>query len=189
VPFHKIGRVDESGTDYPWNFPDVWATERAAGTDRILIAPRNSQVALLSSLVDVVPEPMWLLYVLLASRRNHIPGRYQSPAPESRETVKNFLLEFRDFFEQDGRHNFWIGSAASPAMLIWDRHNRIFGYGPIDEFRQVAIDNGLRQTDPAEIRPPSPHAHHYHAEFDDQENLVLGRWAWQHTPLHDQDIE
>lgn len=189
MTLYKIGRVVEDASQCEWIWPDVWATEVAGGTERILMASSGSPTQLLSRLADAIPEPMWLLYVLLVSRRDNVPGRYQSPSLESRDALKAFLFEFQDFLEHDGRHNLWIRSGASPAMLVWDRHNRIYGYGVVDEFRDIAIAAGLCETDSAEIRPPTPHAHHYHAEFDDQEDRLLAKWAWHHTPLSNQDDE
>ena len=185
----RLGEVLSDADERPWIYPHLWSRQRLATTERIILAPRDRQVSLLSSLVETMPEPLWLLYVLLVSRSGHVPGRYQSPIPENRQFVRDFLLDFRNFLEQDGRHNLWIGSATSPAMLVWDHHNRIFGYGPVDKWSEMAVAGGLQQCEPERLHPPSPHSHHYHQELDAEEDRILACSEWHRTPLQKQDDE
>jgi hypothetical protein len=180
------------GTGQPqggaWSFPDLWAREQTSGPDRLILAPKSGQTDALLRLVEVVPEPIHLLYVLIVPRGpDHRQGRYQSPEPTTRENTRTILRDFRDFLEQDGRHNIWLRSATSPAMLVLDRHNLIYAYGPLDEFQRITEGLALTEVPSSSIRLPDPHSHHYHPEFDSDERRMMNLWPWHQTPLQDQD--
>jgi hypothetical protein len=183
---YKLGTAKPQ--DEPWSFPDLWAREQTSGPERLILAPRSGEIDALLRLVEIVPEPIHLLYVLIVPREpDYQPGRYQSPDPVTREEAKTFLLEFRDFLEQDGRHNLWLRSATSSAMLVFDRHKLIYAYGPLDEFQRIAEGLALTEVPSSSIRLPSPHSHHYHPQFDPDEKRMMSLWSWHQTPLQDQD--
>ncbi len=83
-------------------------------------------------LLEVSPEPFCILYVLTIPRSEERPGRYES-APVSREEARQFLSRFREFFENDARHHIWIKSIDGPDLLVYDKHNVIYAYGPLRE--------------------------------------------------------
>jgi hypothetical protein len=150
--------------------------------------PRSGQIDALLRLVEIVPEPIHLLYVLIVPREpHHQSGRYQSPEPVTQDETRTFLHRLKDFLEQDGRHNLWLRSAISSAMLVFDRHHLIYACGPLDEFRQKAEDLGLVEVPPSLMPLPAPHSHHYHAQFDSDENRMMDMWPWHQTPLRDDD--
>jgi hypothetical protein len=183
---YKLGSAQPQ--EEPWSFPDLWAREQTSGPERLIFAPRSGQIDALLRLVDVLPEPIHLLYVLIVPREpNHQPGRYQGLDPVTREETRTFLSEFRDFLEQDGRHTLWLRSATSSAMLVLDRHNLIYAYGPLAEFQQIAEALGLTEVPLSSIALPSPHTHHYHQQFDSDEKRMMSLWPWNQTPLHGQD--
>ena len=105
-PLYKFG--NGALEDQPWMYQNIWALEHLASTDRLIIAPRIDYICLIESLLDVMPEPIWLLYVLVVPRGEGEAGRYQSAEPQSREHVRRFLSEFRAFLENDGRQNLWL---------------------------------------------------------------------------------
>lgn len=104
---HKFGTLDPAGNDVPYRYPDLWAREQTTGPERIVAAPAASHIDLLIALSRVLPEPFGILYVLLVSRSDQEPGRYQSPVPVSRAEMETFLHEFRGFLEGNGRHHIW----------------------------------------------------------------------------------
>jgi hypothetical protein len=163
--------------DRPHEYPNVWAAEKTSdGGSRLLIAPSTDQVELLIRLLQPMPEPFWLLYVLVVNRGDSELGRYQSPAPQTRDGAERFLRGFRAFLEKDGRHNVWIASASSADMLIYDRHNVIYAYGSLIEWRSILSEAGFSEI--PLIRIPSPHSHHYHQSMDDEERRMVGYWEW-----------
>jgi hypothetical protein len=180
---YKFGILNPD--DQPYCYLNVWATEETSGGSRLVIAPGNDQVGVLLRLMEVMPEPFGLLYVLVVPRGEGEPGHYQSPEPQTRHAVARFLGEFKTFLENDGRHHLWIASTSSPAMLVYDRHNLIYSYGPLEEFRTILSEIGLKAT--SSIQIPDPHAHHYHQRFDEDGNRMLAYWDWHYTPLHEAD--
>lgn len=169
----------------PYRYPNLWQIEQTTGPQRIVLAPATDQIDLLVELTRQLPEPFGVLYVLTVPRKGeHEPGRYQSEQPCSRSELEAFLDRFRDYFEQDGRHNLWVFSLPSRAQIIYDNHNVLYGYGPLESFASVAQSRGMTN---GEVRFPSPHAHHYHAEFDADERAILGYWEWKYFPLQESD--
>lgn len=180
---YKFGFLNPD--DQAYRYPNVWAIEQTSGPCRLAIAPENSQVDALLNLIETMPEPFWILYVLVVPRKGNEPGRYQSPEPQTRDAMGRILREFKAFLENDGRHNLWIKSESSPAMLVYDRHNLIYGYGPLEEFEAILSKMGLKES--PSIQPPVPHSHHYNASFDIDEHRILEYWPWHYTPLKDTD--
>jgi len=174
--------------DRPHVYPNVWTDEKTSdGGSRLLIAPSTDHVGLLIQLLQPMPEPFWLLYVLIVNRGESELGRYQSPAPQTRDGAERFLEDFRTFLEKDGRHNLWIASASSSEMLIYDRHNVIYAYGSLSKWQLVLSE--MRFSEVPLIRIPSPHSHHYHQSMDGEERRMVGHWDWNRTPLMPSDEE
>jgi hypothetical protein len=185
---YRIG--DGAPEDHAWAFPNVWTLEELPSTTRMVIAPESENFGLLLKLIEVMPEPMGLLYVLVVPRGGGQAGRYQSPEPLPREKIQRFLSDLRDFLNKDGRHNLWIRSMSSSAMLVYDRHDLIYAYGlpkQFDQWKQIVEQSGLNDISPKSVEIPSPHSHHYHSVFDAQEQRLLSYLPWLRTPLRDQD--
>lgn len=98
--------------------------------------------------------------------------------------MESFLLEFKDFFESDGRHHVWVMSLPGSSTLVYDHHNVIYAYGPLDEFTEILKSNGFHQNG---ISFPAPHSHNYNPENDDAEERVVQHWAWIQSPLWPDD--
>lgn len=180
---HKLGVIRDS-QDEPHAHADTWDLQETVGPRRLVIAPSGGHVALMLELAGCLKGPFWLLYVLLVSRRGRDPGRYQRPFPAEPAALRSILEEFRDFLELDGRHHLWILSAAGKGTLVYDHHNLLYAYGPLEGYEEVLLRRGFRR-DPVSI--PAPHTHNYHPEFDDDEDRLLRRWDWKRTPLQDGD--
>jgi hypothetical protein len=126
-----------------------------------------------------------LLYVLVVPRGNAESGRYQSPEPQTGTAVRSFLTEFSKFFESDGRHNLWIASKSGSEMLIYDRHNVIYAYGPLTAWTQALAADGFNEV--PDVRFPSPHSHHYHQRLDLEQDRLITYYDWHRTPSKESD--
>lgn len=180
---YKFGFMNPD--DRAYFYPNTWAEEKTSGPDRLAIAPRASYIAALARLVESMPAPSWVLYVLVVPRGGCEAGRYQSAELHSTGDVQRFLGEFKDFLEQDGRHHLWIRSVSGAAMLVYDRHNLIYAYGLLAEFEAILSEIGLGKS--KTLRIPDPHVHHYNEGFDAEERRVLEYWEWNRSPLLDAD--
>jgi hypothetical protein len=183
----KFGYVNEAGAELPYQHKNIWAREKTSGPDRLVIAPSSGQVDVLLKLAAVMPEPYFLLYVLHTPRSEVAPGRYQSPEPVSRDQLIQFLRKFGDFLEGDARHDLWVGSSEKSSLLVYDRHQLLFAYGPLASFKSVLNENGLREID--EVRLPDPHVHRYNQEFDLKAAELMNYWSWKQFPLQDSDFQ
>jgi hypothetical protein len=181
---YKFGFLNPE--DQPYHYPNVWATEQTSGPSRLMIAPRGNQVDLLLRLIEAMPESFLVLYVLVVPRGGSEAGRYESSELQTRDSVRQFLQEFKDFFENDGRHHLWIHSVSNSGTLVFDRHNLIYGYGPLNDLETILSEIGLEKS--LSIQIPDPHAHHYNESLDREEHRVLAYWPWLSTPLLDADI-
>ena len=106
-----------------------------------------------------------------------------------REEMERFFGTFRALFEGDGRADVWAASVDENGVphgqIIYDRHEIIFAYGPLDLYEATLRSNGLVQT--SEIPTSFPHWHHYRPEFDRDVTSLLEYWEWKICPLHEDD--
>lgn len=141
-------------------------------------------MSLLSKLATCLPEPYRVLYVLVVPRSSvHDAARYEAPDELSREELSDFLTEFAEYLEFDGRHHLWIASP-DHGTIVYDRHNILYGYGPLDCFTKVALSERLVR---GKVNVPGPHWHAYHPEYDRLQNRLLRRWNWVQNPLRSVD--
>ena len=179
----KFGHSQGAET-VPFFYSNIWNVEQTPAYERLVIAPSSSQIDLLLELTRVLPEPFGILYVLIASRANHERGRYQNPQPISRIEMESFLKDFRSFLEKDARHHVWVASLPGSATLVYDNHNVIYAYGPLQKFKRVLAAQAFSQ---GKVTFPVPHTHNYNPMFDAEENRVLSYWQWKQFPLADSD--
>ena len=106
-----------------------------------------------------------MLYVLHTTRTAAELGRYESPELTSAD-VESFLSEFGRFLSQDSRHDLSVRSHDDDATIVFDRHNLIFAYGPLELFERELQLSGAREGEPAVL---GAHMHHYHPDWDDAE--------------------
>ena len=181
---HKFSQL--TGTDtVPYVYPNVWEVEQTTGPERLVVAPPTKQVEPMLALTKLLPEPFGVLYVLTVPRGSSgEPGRYQSTQPATRSEMEAFLKRFCKYLESDARHHLWVTSLPNSALLVYENHNVIYAYGPLDEFKKVLRAKGLTE---GQVRFPSPHTHNYHLEFDGDERQVMSYWEWVYFSLAEGD--
>ena len=151
--------------------------------ERLVAGVPGGDPAVFEPLVDCLEPPYYLLYVLHTPRGEAPPGRYQSPAISFAQ-IKEFLLRFAPLLSGDARFDLWAHSPGDKATVVWDRHNQVFGYGPLDQYASALASMGFSPGCP---EVPAPHQHHYRAELDTLAREVLTAFDWSHTPLRPED--
>jgi hypothetical protein len=154
-----------------------------AKSQRIVAGVPDSDPNIFLRLAGCLKEPLYLLYVLHTCRGEADLGRYQSPELSFRE-VQAFVDEFRSFLSADGRFDLWVYSPEQKATVVWDRHNLIHAYGPLDCYSSELMALGFAQ---GELAPLGPHTHHYRSELDAQAKRVIARFDWAYSPLRPED--
>ncbi len=179
----KLGTV-RSGDDVAIRYEPSYARQVVGGVERLVIAAGDGPVGLLRELLPLLPEPVWVLYVLITPRSDAPAGRYQSAKAHGRDEVLALLERFESFLTIDGRHNLWL--AAPPAgQLVLDRHEVIYAYGPIAEIVAKLKEKNFVEVEM--IRLPVPHSHHFHEELDGDETAMLEHWEWLQSELQETD--
>lgn len=171
------------GTWIEHSHPATFELPTPDGSQRITAGLPASDIDVILRLARVLSEPLILLYVLHTPRGEAEPGRYQSP-PLTLQEVETFLREFREFMASDGRFDLWIYAPEERATVVWDRHNMIYAYGPLDAYTQAFRALGFTQ---GQAQVPLPHAHHYRSEFDELASKLIIWFDWQHSPLRPED--
>src|ERR1035438_7539332 len=185
-PTFKFGWLPgDNSQEQRYEYPNVFAVEKTTGPDRLVIAPSTQHIPMLFDLLDVMAEPIGVLYVLTVPRGAGAEGRYQSVNPHSKDEVKALLKRFGNFFENDGRHHLWIASMSSSDLLVFDKHNVIYAYGCTPIFEEVVVRRGLTKVETVQV--PCPHTHNYNEVFDRAQVEVLRYWDWKRFPLKDSD--
>ena len=176
----------ESGEDVPHDYGDVFFEQPCGSSTRLVIGPSSGHIDLLTQMAaELRGNPWFILYVLLVPRvGNRESGRYQSPPIETHTELASTLAAFTTFFEGDGRHHVWVGSGQNDGTLVYDHHNVIFGYGPLDRFARILRRQGFQER---EFWFPSPHSHSYLPENDAEEERLMSELDWRYFPLQDGD--
>jgi hypothetical protein len=183
---YKFGSLQDPRGESIFLHPNVWARERTSGPERLAIAPAAQHINILRTLLDLIPEPFHVLYVLAISRGGGEPGRYQSSTPKTKADVDMFLSTFVEFLELDARHRLWIKSVSTNDLLVYEQHNLIYVYGELGRMPVGLEAFGLKETDSIHI--PVPHTHKYNERFDFDQEKVLDYWEWQQSPIQDSDL-
>lgn len=176
----------EHGEHVLHDYGNVYFEQPCGPSTRLVIGASRDHVDLLIELATQLQGlPWFVLYVLLVPRKgNRESGRYQSPPFDTHAELSAFLAAFRSFFEGDGRHHVWVGSAANDGLLVYDQHNVIFAYGPLDSFRAILDSHGFREHP---FWFPAPHTHPYAPENDAEEERLMTEAEWQWSPLQPGD--
>ena len=133
-------------------------------------------------MLSLLKGPFWLLYILEVGRSGGEAGRYQVPEPLNIEEVGQFLETFRDFFEEDGRHELWIAPSVTDAKIVYDNHNVLYLYGPLDTFIAALGRHLTAAADRVEF--PYPHCHHHWPKHDVTEARLLAAYEWVLPRVH-----
>jgi hypothetical protein len=144
--------------------------------------PNSDPVVFLAALACLAP-PYQLLYILHTPRGEGAEGRYQSP-PLALSDVEKFLAKFSPFLSADGRYDLWGHSTSDGGTVVWDRHDKLFAYGPLDRIASALIALGFTEGSPP---VPAPHEHHYRPECDALANELLSAFDWTFSPLRSED--
>jgi hypothetical protein len=181
---YKLGMLqDDQWVEY--SHPPVFERQDMAGGhgERLHVGVPGGDPEIIRSLLQCLEAPFFLLYILHTPRGEGEPGRYQSPEL-AQEQVEAFLSRYANFLQSDGRFDLWAHSATSGGTIVWDRHNIVYAYGPLD-----CYETQLRRLDFVTGSPTIavPHQHHYRAEFDADARAILEEWSWCRTSLQPQD--
>lgn len=180
---YKITSFDTKKNEVIHDYSNIYEVEETANSERIKIGLSTDQVGLLISLLKSLNPPFFLLYVLVVNRQGNALGRYQPPLLETREEVIDFLLDFKEYLETDGRCHLWIGTLDNNGTLVFDQHNVVYAYGPEKYEKKLKKLNFSKE----EFNFPSPHCHHYYDTNDEYEKQILNYWEWELFPLADGD--
>jgi hypothetical protein len=173
-------------TEVPYEHGWQYMLEEYPNYTRLKIGASTKPIDLLLKLCDFLAPPYYCLYVLVVGRSSSPAGRYQSPLLSDRESLVDFLLDYKELFESDGRHHLWISAPDEGATLVYDKHAIIYAYGPLEEYVKVLHAAGYREK---VFDLPYPHGHNYLSENDSKVEELLQHWDWQHYPLQDIDEE
>ena len=154
-----------------------------SGTPRITAGVPGSDPSVVLELAKCLEAPLFLLYVLHTPRGEAEAGRYQSPELSLSE-VQELFEEFRPFLSGDGRFDLWLYSPSQRATVVWERHNTLYGYGPLECFQASLEAQGFVE---GELPPLGEHTHHYRAELDQYAKALLSRYHWLQSPLRPED--
>lgn len=180
----KLGSMAPDGTWHRHDHGNLWAIEPTSGRDRLVLAPSRAHVDLMIELLRALPEPFCILHVLITSRCGSHLARRQHPQMLPRSGAAHFLREYEAFFEGDGRHHVWVMSVPAEATIVYDNHDLLYAYGPLERFVGIAAARGMNE---GEIGIPAPHMHGYHEAYDEAEERLLSAVDWLESPLQPGD--
>ena len=163
--------------------PVFETTAMGDGVRKIVATAPGSDPLVLEELARCLTPPFYLLYLLHTPRGEGAAGRYQSGEVDQ-AALRGFMERFGRFLGNDGRHDFWVHSPADAATLVWDRHDLVHAYGPVDMLISKLRGLGFQEGTPS---IPSPHAHNYRAEFDTDAAAMLAEFDWSWSPLQPGD--
>lgn len=97
-----------------------------------------------------------------------------------------FFDQFGTLFADDGRADAWVGSTQGEGLIVLDRDDVLYAYGPLDEFERMLRDRGFAAGFPL---LPNPHIHNYNPELSPEE-ARLREWSrWNRVLPLDEDDE
>lgn len=161
----------------------VFALKFVGGVDRLVASVPAGTSEPFERLVLCMEAPYLLLYVLHTPRGEGEPGRYQCPELSTDE-FRSFMKRFGKFLSSDARFDLWAYSPRERSTVVWDRHNELFCYGPIERFTSELLSVGFQAGD---LAGSVPHQHHYRPEFDMDATELLERFPWSYSPLREED--
>lgn len=180
---YKLGHL-VSGNWVEHIYPATFSlSESTQGTQRLIAGVPDGRPEVFRPLVESLAPPYNLLYILHTPRGEEPAGRYQS-SPIDTEEFRRFIAQFSSYLSSDARFDIWAHSSSENATIVWDRHNQIFGYGPLQRYARTLNELGFAQ---GEVEVPAPHAHNYRSDCDPDAALVLQAFDWSFSPLREED--
>jgi hypothetical protein len=153
------------------------------GRSRLIAGVPGGDPAVFGALAARLAEPMVVLYVLHTPRGEGEAGRYESEEIGF-DALRNFLDRHAAFLAGDGRFDLWVMSSEAGGLLVWDRHNLLHAYGPLEAFAATLRGLGFQE---GELPPVGGHMHYYRSEFDQDAEAVLSAFDWRRKPLRPED--
>jgi hypothetical protein len=147
---------------------------------RMVATIGDGAVAFLEQTVNLLNEPLNLLYVLIEDDQK--AGIYEAFGVPKTQALE-VLREFRDFLEDDARHDFAVSDATGQGVM-YDQHQRLMLAGDLATFEPLLTEERFF---PGDVTLPWPHAHLFHPEFDTTLEKWLARLPWQFTPMPTDD--
>lgn len=181
----KLAAEAPQGLDQEHKYGHRFISEKTAGPDRLTIGADHDTAKLILSLAEHIPGQLYVLYILKASRTGADSARYQSPSLNHDELAE-FIWTFSEFLQRDARHDLWVGAIEGSELLVLDSHGLIYAYGLQQQFADVLRDSGLVE---GVVEIPAPHTHHYHVQFDSDEESILGYFPWEKYLLTPDDFD
>lgn len=179
---HKLSHLVDGGwTEH--SFAPLYTPPAEGEIERLVAGAPGGQAETFERLALCLTPPYFLLYVLHTPRGEAEAGRYQSPEL-SADQLRDFTARFAPYLAADARFDIWLHSPAEQATIVWDRHNQIFAYGPLDRFAKALSALGFSE---GSCQVPVPHQHHYRPEQDENAAALLSWCAWRHSPLRPED--
>ena len=178
---HKLSALKNNSDWYEHSSAPVY--EYAPGASRIVAALPSGSSEYFQKIVSSLAPPYMLLYVLHTPRGEATSGRYQSPELTS-EDFQEFITKFGSYLSSDSRFDIWARSSNDGATIVWDRHNLLYAYGPLEKLHNELTSLGFTSGS-ASI--PSPHTHNYHQALDHSAKELLSHLQWSRTDLHPED--
>ena len=168
-----------------YHYSNLYNIEQPSNYERLVIGLENDHINTMMDLFSVLEEPFYILYVLHTPRAGSELGRYQS-GPLTCEKTSALLNQFKDFLENDSRHDIWIYSPKTETTIIYDRHDLIYLYGFKEEHLHIIEEKGLKKE---RVKIPIPHVHNYNVEYDSNETELIKKYHWRRMPLQDEDYQ
>lgn len=165
------------------NFDALFNQEECGPSARLVAGIPHGDSRIFEQMVCSLEPPYYLLYVLHTSRGEGEIGRYQA-GEVSQARLREFLNRFSTFFAADARFDLWAHSPADNATIVWDRHNLLYAYGPLERISTQLSELGYTDGNPV---IPGPHLHHYREEMDIQATEILSAFEWTWSPLRAED--
>lgn len=165
------------------SFLPLYELDTAGDSPRLVAGVPGGRPDVFERLAACLAPPYFLLYVLHTPRGEGAPGRYQSDKITSDE-FHSFMARFGSYLSNDARFDIWLHSPSENATVVWDRHNRLFAYGPLDRFAAALQALGFSE---GQCEALGYHQHHYRAEYDRDAADLLAWHAWRYSPLHPED--
>jgi hypothetical protein len=159
--------------------PPTFAREQ----NRIVAGVPRGEPEVFARLLTSLEPPYFVMYVLHTPRGEGRAGRYQSPSLAASQ-VWEFIGKFKGLLSQDARFDIWGHAPSENGTVVWDRHNLLYAYGPVETFVRELRALGFSSGAPS---IPIPHSHSYHPELDVDARDLLASFEWSWSELRPED--
>ena len=178
----KVSAWTDDGNFTAHTFGNVFEHDQSGESARIILGLDSGWVDFMLDAVRQRTKVMMLFNQVLP-RDPGRAGKYTSDLSTKAEATE-VLERFRDLIERDARHEFWLSWPDEGDQAVLDNHNRLFLYGRQDVWRHQCEQFRVVE---GPVILADPHAHFYHAEYDEDVAELLERYAWTFYPALDDD--